>query len=602
MPLTPDALIDLALQLFPAFPVKRTWPLHATLGPLVADGTVTVDAVISRATEPPAPPPDPAPEPQPEPEPEPMPVRDLTMVISDAAGRPVSGATVTPLGEHLFDASARTTDGSGFVHVPVYGATSFRIEATGFEPLETRLEPGAGWPVTLSRLASAAKARRGVPHVDGSTLVDADGRWFAEAASLFCGVALVNRYQDRAEANGAYLRDRGRDSVRVLGVLGGDTFPAPNGQRVDPWKHLIANPRDPAWPNQVAATTDFFYDRFGLRVGWTIFGGTAFAPTLADQERVVRMWLATTGGRLHKIGWVEVANEMWQNGFGGAEGIARARRLTQLLREGLPAGFPVAISTAQATADDQDPTDELRALFDGSAANLSTPHFSRVVDRIDGPWRAVRQPWEWAPVHSVTAALNNEPIGPGASVASERDPSRLVAQWLTSSIARMTGYVFHCDAGIWSDLIADEFKGAHGRYRVIQETPGADEALTAMQRLRAVLPASDVHTWRKTRHGFDDHPFARSFERVGDGFSQIWPDRITGHGVVRAYASVRGRQFICLLSGIRDRIELRWDAPMNARLYACGTGREAAVIASDDRSRTVPEAMDTDVLIVGELV
>lgn len=84
MALNLNELIDFALALSPRTPVKQSFPLHVTMGPLQADGTVTVDAVISRAPAPepkpepaPEPPTEPPPAPEPEPEPAPPAVEDI---------------------------------------------------------------------------------------------------------------------------------------------------------------------------------------------------------------------------------------------------------------------------------------------------------------------------------------------------------------------------------------------------------------------------------------------------------------------------------------------------------------------------------------------
>jgi hypothetical protein len=441
--------------------------------------------------------------------------------------------------------------------------------------------------------------RTGIVSVDGNVLLDEQGIWPVLGCTLFPAAALVDDYKEIAEANGRYLQSKGVECIRSLAVVGGDIDP-------DPWANLPVDPRRPDYQEMIIASTDYFYDRFGIRTAWTIFGGVKFAPTHDDQRRVVRTVLSSMRGRLHKVAWFEVANEMWQNGFGGSEGIARARDLARLLADNLPAGFPVAISSAESVPngwDEHRQNEELREMFAGSAANLGTNHFDRDNTKMDREWRAIRQPWDWRPSDDYPhAAINNEPIGPGSSVVSDRNPSRLCAGYLTSAIAGMAGHIFHPDAGVWAGLLLDHYRqGDNGRHRLIQDEPGADAALTAIQRIRRVMPG-DFATWPRTRHGYAEHPFARSFEIRDGHFSQIWPDGITGHGVVRAYAKRNGHNFGVLLSGIKNRIDLKWDESMEAVAYGCGDGLPFTQIHSHDRSITFTEAANTDLFVLGRFV
>jgi hypothetical protein len=47
---------------------------------------------------------------------------------------------------------------------------------------------------------------------------------------------------------------------------------------------------------------------------------------------------------------------------------------------------------------------------------------------------------------------NNEPVGPGSSVASEDDPLRLVSAALVSFLSRVPLHVFHSRAGVRGDV------------------------------------------------------------------------------------------------------------------------------------------------------
>jgi hypothetical protein len=512
----------------------------------------------------------------------------------------IAGATVTGADQ------VGTTNEDGYFGLLLRPGFAYNLDisAPGYvtEDANVLFDGEAELIADLDPIKPPVVKRTGVVRLDGNSLVDEQGVWFAEGFTLMPAIALVHEYPHLA-ASACELQQYGFDAARVLVVVGGDEFPSAAGP-ADPWVRLASNPRRPDFAARLARTIDYFYDDCGIRSALTIFGGIAYAPSESEQVRVVHAVLDVIRPRLHKVAWVEVANEMFQNGFGGSAGIQRARRLATQLRAALPPNFPIAISTTEAAPNDGDPTGEMRAMFEGSAANLSTPHFSRATNKVDGPWRAVRQPWEAGAIFSIRGNVDNEPIGPGSSVTSERDTSRLVAMWITDKIARVTGRIFHADAGVWAAQIHPTFLGGHddglrGAFSTIQSEPGALPAIESMHKLRAVLP-SDLHTWNRTRHGFGNHPFADSFQRSGDHFSQIWPDGITGHGVVRAYASLHGDgRFVVLLSGIRDRIDLRWSRALEADIYSTRTGEWVGRIDASERAQTWRQAVDTDLVVIG---
>ena len=72
-------------------------------------------------------------------------------------------------------------------------------------------------------------------------------------------------------------------------------------------------------------------------------------------------------GREHKIFAFEIANEAWQNGFAGPEGLAELRRLGQRLNEKTP--VLVALSSPARGA--------ACATYAGSGADAMTLHYER---------------------------------------------------------------------------------------------------------------------------------------------------------------------------------------------------------------------------------
>jgi hypothetical protein len=77
---------------------------------------------------------------------------------------------------------------------------------------------------------------------------------------------------------------------------------------------------------------------------------------------------------------------------------------------------------------------------------VGTPHLPRDTDKSEMQDRPWRQPWEIAMLGK--AWVNDEPIGPGASVNSERRAKVLRSHAAVSYISGAASYVFHADEGI----------------------------------------------------------------------------------------------------------------------------------------------------------
>lgn len=556
----------------------------------------------------------PVPSPQPPPPPPPTPTTAIfhIAVENEKTNERIGGARIdvqhcvsrADLCQGIDDARTRQEDGYTGELILQYGEWAYEVHADGFHPffgvlpfLEGSDTVRDGVVVKLRPIRPPPVRRTGVVRMEGTSLADDQGYWFADAVTLFPAISLVHNYPDQATKWCDQLRKYGVQAARVLAVVGGGSVPV-GGTHVDPWKHHVSDPRSGDFAERLARTTDYLYDECGVRTAWTLFGGVDNAPSFADQVRVAQIWLDVMRPRLSKVAWVEVSNESWQTGFGGKED--RLRELARILRANLPSNFPISISATP----EFDVVAELKAMYGGlgGAANMHTPHLSRDVWKADGPWRPVRQPWGWAegmPSDGPRAAIDNEPIGPGSSVAVERNASRLVMTWVVAKVARMTGRVFHTDAGVWACHIANEFAGGHddglrGRFCNLDEEPGAAAALDAQQKLREHLP-SDMHTWHRTRHGFHDHPFAQAFLPVG---VQIWPDE-GGHGVVRPYCSINGPRFVCAMVGIRSHVDLSWAGAMEATIYSAASGEPIDRIEAHQRSKTLRQEFDTDQVVVG---
>src|SRR5688572_136132 len=221
-------------------------------------------------------------------------------------------------------------------------------------------------PESIIQDVRPSSRRAGIVRLTGRAFADDAGPYLGLGATLFW--AGWGFQHDRARLEERILAAlAGRvDYIRVLGSVGASN---------DSWHDRLLDPRDPAYDAAITGLTDLAYDKYGLRVEWTIFGGTAATPTPAAREALVRRFASLMRGREHKIQHYEIANEGWHTGFSGPEGVGELRRLAQILRDLTP--NIVALTSPQRA-------DQIAAMYEGSAANLVTMHVDRSTNGADG--------------------------------------------------------------------------------------------------------------------------------------------------------------------------------------------------------------------------
>jgi len=369
--------------------------------------------------------------------------------------------------------------------------------------------------------------RTGPVKLDGNSLSDDQGQFNALGTTMMWAAWGYKHDLARLEQNLDYISKHGFHFIRALGVVG-------DYGAADYWDGREIDWHWSDYDQVIAGLTDLCYDKYGLRIEWTLIGdGQKNLPSSSDRKALIDRFVAMSQGRAQKIIHFELANEAWQNGFEGAAGQAELRTLTQYLN-----GKTDILVAASAP----DPTSctAAQALYSGSIADLATLHFDRDTGQKDGHWRPVWQPWWVQGCAGLPVASNNEPIGPGASVATENDPQKLVTGALMSHLSGLPLHVFHTGAGVRGD-------------QNLWEMAGAD----AFGALPSYVP-HDLASWTRKDPKAGDAPLRIFAEEGGQAKpDRTWPELAAPEsGVVAAYGAVSGKKFVVLPLGIKGHVIL----------------------------------------------
>ena len=421
--------------------------------------------------------------------------------------------------------------------------------------------------------------RAGIVHGRGPSFADGRGPFLARGATLFWGPWGFKFDRGRLERHLQFLADRHVDYVRVLGQVG------TAGEAGDSWSD---RPIDPRWNDGcpasgtrpvscgtydevIAGFTDLAYDRYGLRVEWTVFGGTGFTPAPASRLALVDRMLGMAKGREHKIMHFEVANEFYQNGFEGAEGLAELRGLATHMQD--RTAVLVALSAPRTST-----CELLQQMHAGKTGDVASVHVRRTGD--DAGWAAVRAPWD---LHACTGIpdlkTSNEPGGPFASVRAEGDPLRLAMSAAMTYLSGLGSYVLHTGPGVRGGGRADLERG---RPADIWAVPEIDRILEALATVVRVLPA-DLPAWSRHVVG-DGDPLAL---RAGDS------------APVTAYIATRGPRFVVAALAVGGPLTVQARVPLHLRIVHPVSGavlHDGSLGASETVTVAGPEAY----LVTGE--
>jgi hypothetical protein len=366
--------------------------------------------------------------------------------------------------------------------------------------------------------------------LNGNSFYDQSGPFLGLGASYF--QALRRARYDRARLNSdlAFLASKGFNYVRILTMVGWDALEIAPVTFTNRAGHVVE-----AWPDYWQQFRDLLdlAAQYGLRVEITVFADAQrVMPAKSTRQAHLDGILANIAGREHQILHLEVANEGWQNGFPGRQGVADLRAFAQYLADGT--SVPVAITSPANTSNQG-----IISLYRGSAADLATVHFRRNSRTVEGGWLPVRDAYRAGHLAGVPPVSSNEPIGPGSSVSSENDPIKLCAAAVFAYLANLPAYVFHSRAGVYGWVKSSP---PAGELR-FEDTPG----INAYQFVRQILPG-DLANWARHDGLEPASPFTVFCNGQPDRY---WPDVASPtNGCHRNIGSAQGEQFVSFPMGI----------------------------------------------------
>jgi hypothetical protein len=412
--------------------------------------------------------------------------------------------------------------------------------------------------IGTARLGGQASAERprprtGLVQLDGHVLKDDHGHFNGLGVTYMPALWRAKHDRARLRSDLDFLSRCGFHYVRVLSMVG--WYSAWEGKEIAPVSFQNRNrQRVEAWPDywqQLGELVDIAYDEFGLRTQLTIFADAQLMPQKSSRIDHMDRILGGLRGREHKVILLEVANEAWQNGFAGPQGIADLREFGKYLNDRTK--VLVALSAPENYANEG-----ILEMYRDSAADIATVHLSRDTRTPQGGWLSVRDPWRVQFIDGIPPVSSNEPIGPGSSVAAENDPIKLLC---AASFAWMSGlpmYVYHSEAGVF------------GRSR-FQDQP----AIERVGRLLDMLP-SDLGNWRRFDGDTTDAPLRLLGQRA--------------HGLPHMIACTKGDQLVALAFGIGDSpVQLGSGAPVQAQIFDPATNqRQWRSLGKGDRFELAP--------------
>lgn len=447
--------------------------------------------------------------------------------------------------------SHEASSAQNFIHAgPLGQGTPFAFvragNAVGWSP----------WSSPRSFRVDAASIPAGpdLVRLEGNSLADHGGPFLGLGATYFSALRLARSDRARLRSDLSFLRSKGFRFVRVLSMVGWNS--SWQGLEIAPVSFTSQNGTSvAAWPDYWQEFRDLIdiVHEHGLRAQVTIFADAQLMPSKAARLQHMATLLSSLAGREHQIILLEVANEAWQNGFPGDQGVADLREFGKYLADRTT--IPVALSAPAGGTNA-----ELTELYQGSAADIATAHFTRDTGTAEGGWLPVRDPWRVELAAGVPPVSSNEPIGPGSSVNRETDPVKLAMAAAFAWGANLPMYVFHSSAGVRSLERFQDMAGVGGYVQLAE-----------------VLPP-DLASWPRND---GKEPSAPLTSFVDGQPNRTWPE-VPGarSGLIMNAGKVKGAEWVALPIGILDGgVELEARRPVSFRVIHPETGAEIARMA-----------------------
>jgi len=378
---------------------------------------------------------------------------------------------------------------------------------------------------------TAVEPRSGLVRLQDRSFHDAGGPFLGLGVSYFQALHDAKFDRERLNQNLTLLAAKGFNFVRVLSMVSWEGLEIAPVNFTNRFGRGVA-----AWPDYWHQFRDLLdlADRRHLRVELTVFADAQYVmPSETARRGHLAQILTSIAGRESQLMFLEVANEAWQNGFPGVGGAEQLRAFARYLSERTQ--VLVAITSTEDTSNPG-----IISLYDQSAADLATIHFTRDTKTIEGGWLPVRDCYRAGRLNGVPPVVSNEPIGPGSSVNSESDPVKLCSAAVFAYLANLPGYVFHSRAGIYGWTRCCPPSGGRLRF---EETPGLD----AFGHLVQLLPP-DMSSWKRNDGLESDAPFTVYCTALPNRY---WPG-IKGavDGCAANIGGVKGPRFISLAVGL----------------------------------------------------
>jgi hypothetical protein len=401
------------------------------------------------------------------------------------------------------------------VHVTAPGYQPYLCKPAVFQAINWTLGDTA--PCAKALTPSRPPARTGIVQTDRRALRDDQGPLHGLGLTFFWAYQGETTEHERFIANLDWLTDpafpyRRPDYLRILA-------------QVD-WQGRAIDPNAPDYEANLGKTIDDIYAH-GMRVEVSIIGGPlSRSDAVSLAQKVARVLV----GREHKVIDLEMANE-WS-----ADNKTSIDAMVAMVGVFAQSGVHVIGLSSNL---EPEIVDGLRR----SGGTLLTEHSDR--DRGDLKWRQVRQMRDCT-AGSPFVMTQNEPPGPNSSLETNDSPVQLAIMRATAHTQGCALYVLHV-----GDMVTGLADTSRNRHANLSEVPGLDAILQAVRRVDAFLPEG-VENWTSTnQHGHTDrvgpHPL------LADG---IWSDG-DDHGVDRAHGAVSGNQFVEVLLGVKDYVNLQ---------------------------------------------